>query len=63
MLPNSEMDYLFEATVEACGRGDHQFADRSQDHDGVRGTVNALPQDLLVEILRKHNRLAKVPGS
>ena len=63
MLPNSEMDYLFEATVEVYRRSDHQFADRSQDHEGVRRYSECAAQDLSVEILRKHNRLTKVPGS
>ncbi len=63
MLPNSEMDYLFEATVEAAEEAIINSLIAAKTMTGFGGTVNALPQDLLVEILRKHNRLAKVPGS
>jgi len=63
ILPNSEMDYLFEATVEATEEAIINSLIAARTMTGFSGTVNALPHDLLLEILRKHNRLANVPGS
>jgi D-aminopeptidase len=57
MLPNRDMDYLFEATVEATEEAIINSLIAARTMTGFSGTVNALPQDLLSEILRKYGRL------
>ncbi|MGH9756633.1 MAG: P1 family peptidase [Candidatus Acidiferrales bacterium] len=61
MLPNDQMDALFEATVQATEEAvvNAMIAARTmtgfEDH-----TVEALPHDQLREVLKKYNRLAAV---
>jgi D-aminopeptidase len=57
MLPNRDMDYLFEATVEATEEAIINSLIAAETMTGFSGTVNALPQDLLIESLRKQGRL------
>jgi len=56
-LPNHQLDPLFRATVQATEESIINSLIAAETMEGVRGRVNALPQDLLIEILRKHNRL------
>ncbi len=62
ILPNREMDYLFEAAVEATEEAIINSLIAARTMKGFSGTVNALPHDLLVEILHRHNRLATLPS-
>jgi len=60
MLPNDRMNPLFAATVEATEEAIVNSMIAADTMTGVNGyTVKALPQDELVRILRKHNRLAE----
>jgi len=61
MLPNKEMDPLFEATVQATEESIINSLIAAETMQGFQGKVNALPQDLLIEILKKHNRLVQPP--
>jgi D-aminopeptidase len=60
-LSNSQMDELFEATVQATEEAVVNTLIAARTMTGVDNrTVNALPNDLLQEVLKKYNRLADV---
>jgi D-aminopeptidase len=61
MLPNEEMDALFEATVQATEEAVVNALVAARTMTGPEGhTVEALPHDRLHEVLEKYNRLAEV---
>jgi D-aminopeptidase len=58
MLPNEQMDALFEATVQATEEAVVNAMVAADTMTGFKGhTVEALPHDKLREILKKYNRL------
>jgi L-aminopeptidase/D-esterase-like protein len=58
MLPNDQMDPLFEATVEATEEAVVNAMVGAQTMTGINNhTVEALPHDKLQEVLKKYNRL------
>ena len=60
MLPNDEMEGLFEATVEATEESIVNAMAGAETMTGFQGhTVIALPHDQLRQALQKYNRLAK----
>jgi len=60
MLPNSHMDALFEATVQATEEAVVNALVAAKTMTGVDGhTVEALPHDRLREVLKKYNRLVE----
>jgi D-aminopeptidase len=60
MLPNSRMDALFEATVQATEEAVVNALVAAKTMTGADGhTVDALPHDRLREVLKKYNRLAE----
>src|SRR5271155_2465975 len=61
MLPNDNMDALFEATVQATEEAVVNAMVAAKTMTGANGhTVEALPHDKLREVLKKYNRLADV---
>jgi L-aminopeptidase/D-esterase-like protein len=61
MLPNDQMDALFEATVQATEEAVVNALVAAKTMTGPEGhTVEALPHDRLREVLKKYNRLAEV---
>jgi D-aminopeptidase len=61
MLPNDQMDALFEATVQATEEAVVNALVAARTMTGGEGhTVEALPHDRLREVLKKYNRLAEV---
>ena len=61
MLPNAQMDALFEATVQATEEAVVNALVAAKTMTGFAGhTVAALPHDRLQEVLKKYNRLANV---
>ena len=61
MLSNSQLDELFEATVQATEEAVVNALIAAKTMTGANNrTVRALPHDLLQEVLRKYNRLGKV---
>jgi D-aminopeptidase len=63
ILPNGEMDYLFEAAVQATEEAIINSLVAAKTMQGFCGTVNALPHPLLIEILKKYNRFVPRSGS
>jgi D-aminopeptidase len=60
MLPNSSMDALFEATVQATEEAVVNSLVAAKTMTGADGhTVEALPHDRLREVLKKYNRLVE----
>lgn len=59
-LANTEMNPLFEATVQATEEAIINSLIAAETMEGFEGKVVALPQDLLLEILRKYNRVDAV---
>jgi len=60
MLPNSRMDALFEATVQATDEAVVNALVAAKTMTGADGhTVEALPHDRLREVLKKYNRLVE----
>lgn len=60
MLPNDRINPLFNATVEATEEAIVNALIAAETMTGINGnTVYALPHDRLVEILRRHNALAR----
>jgi D-aminopeptidase len=60
MLPNDQMDALFEATVQATEEAVANALVAAKTMTGADGhTVEALPHDRLREVLQKYNRLAE----
>ena len=60
MLPNDQMDPLFEATVEATEEAIVNAMVAAQTMTGINNhRVDALPHDKLREVLKKYNRLPK----
>ncbi|MGB8540066.1 MAG: P1 family peptidase [Candidatus Acidiferrales bacterium] len=61
MLPNNQMDALFEATVQATEEAVVNALVAAKTMTGPEGhTVEALPHDRLREVLKKYNRLTEV---
>jgi L-aminopeptidase/D-esterase-like protein len=61
MLPNDQMDALFEATVQATEEAVVNALVAAKTMTGPQGhIVEALPHDRLREVLKKYNRLAEV---
>ncbi len=59
MLPNEEMDPLFEATVQATEEAIINALVAAETLQGIDGnTVYGIPHERLREVLRKYNRLA-----
>jgi L-aminopeptidase/D-esterase-like protein len=59
MLPNSELDPLFLATVQATEEAIINAMIAAETMKGINDfEVVALPHDRLREVLRKYNRLA-----
>lgn len=59
MLPNEQMDPLFEATVQATEEAVVNALVAAKTMTGIANrTVEALPHDKLREVLKKYNRLA-----
>jgi D-aminopeptidase len=62
MLPNGNMDPLFEATVQATEEAVVNAMVAAKTMTGIDNrTVEALPHDKLREVLKKYNRLATTP--
>jgi D-aminopeptidase len=60
MLPNAEMDYLFEATVQATEEAVVNAMVAAKTMTGFDDhVVEALPHDKLREVLEKYNRLVE----
>ena len=60
MLPNSQLDPLFLATVQATEEAVVNAMIAADTMTGINGhSVPALPHDKLQEVLRKYNRLTK----
>ena len=60
MLPNDEMNRLFEATVEATEEAIVNAMVGAETMTGFEGrTVIGLPHDRLQEVLKKYNRLGQ----
>jgi L-aminopeptidase/D-esterase-like protein len=58
MIPNEEMNQLFEATSQATEESILNALIAAKDMTGKNNTkVYALPQDRLIEILKKYNRI------
>jgi len=58
MLPNQKMDALFEATVQATEESILNALAAAQNMTGINDNkVYALPQDRLLSIMKKYNRL------
>lgn len=59
MVPNDDMDPLFEAVEEATEEAIVNALVAARTMTGANGiTIQGLPHDKLVEVLRKYNRLA-----
>jgi L-aminopeptidase/D-esterase-like protein len=60
MLPNEQMNALFEATVQATEEAVVNAMVAARTMTGINGyTVEALPHDRLRAVLRKYNRLVE----
>lgn len=60
ILPNERMDALFEAAVQATEEAVVNAMVAAKTMTGAGGhTVDALPHDMLRELLKKYNRLAQ----
>ena len=60
MLPNWMISSLFEATVQAVEESIINVLCAAEDLEGINDNkVWALPQDRLVEVMKKYNRLNK----
>ncbi len=60
-LPNDRMSPLFQAAVEATEEAIYNSLFRATTTAGHRGTIEALPLDQTLEILRRHSVLSEVP--
>jgi D-aminopeptidase len=60
MMPNEQMDALFEAVVQASEEAVVNAMVAAKTMTGADGhTVDALPHDMLREVLKKYNRLSQ----
>lgn len=60
MLPNDRITPLFEATVEAVEEAIVNAMVAAETMEGIHGNkAYALPHDLLIDILKRYNRLAE----
>ena len=57
-VPNQELDPLFYATIEATEEAIVNALLAADTMTGHRGTVHALPGDALVDVMRRHGRVA-----
>jgi D-aminopeptidase len=57
VLPNSEMSPLFQAVIEATEEAVYNSLFRATTTDGDKGSVEALPVEHVLEVLRQHERL------
>lgn len=62
-LPNSEMSPLFQAAVEATEEAIYNALFKATTVDGHRGTIEALPLEDVLQLLREHNRLEDDTGN
>lgn len=60
-LPNDRMSPLFEAAVEATEEAIYNSLFRATTTTGHRGTIEALPLERTLEILRQYNVIPEVP--
>jgi D-aminopeptidase len=56
MLPHDQMNVLFDAMIEAVQESILNAMCAAETISGLRGTVQALPLDMLVDALKKYNR-------
>ena len=57
MVPNEEIDALFEAAIEAVEEAILNALTRAETMTGLHGrTVHALPYDLLAEAMARYRR-------
>jgi D-aminopeptidase len=57
MLPNDNLNPVFEAVVEATEEAIVNAMVGAETMKGANGTVTALPHDRVKEVLKKYNRL------
>ena len=57
VLPNSELSPLFQAVVEATEEAVYNSLFKATTVNGDKGTVEALPLERVLEVLRAHGRL------
>ncbi len=58
MIPNDEIDPLFEATAQATEESILNALIAAEDMTGINNTkIYALPEDKLIQILKKYNRI------
>ena len=57
VLPNSAMSPLFQAVIEATEEAVYNSLFRATTVNGDQGTVQALPIERVLEVLRRHERL------
>jgi L-aminopeptidase/D-esterase-like protein len=58
MIPNDKIDPLFEATAQATEESILNTLIAAEDMIGINNTkIYALPEDKLIKILKKHNRI------
>ncbi|NND70783.1 MAG: P1 family peptidase [Rhodothermales bacterium] len=57
VLPDDEMSPLFQAVAEATEEAIYNSMLAAETTMGHRGTIDALPRDRLIEILRKYGKL------
>lgn len=59
-LPNDQMNWFFQSTVEAVEEAIINAMIAAEDMEGINGNkAYAIPHDLLVETLKKYNRIKK----
>ena len=56
MLPNDQMTFLFDATIEAVQEAILNAMCAAETMHGLHETTEALPLDVLVELMKKYNR-------
>lgn len=57
-LPNDQMNWIFQSTVQAVEEAIINAMVAAQDMEGINGNkAYAIPHDLLVETLKKYNRI------
>ena len=60
MMPNEALNPVFEATAQATEEAIINAMVGAETMSGARGSrVTALPHDQLVDVLKRHNRLAR----
>ena len=60
MLPNNFIDPLFEATIQATEEAIINAMVAAETMEGINGNKSyALPHKLVIEVLKKYNRIKK----